>query len=169
MKFYKAVVMIVLVIAVSLSSPVIYTKDHSSNPVMKSSTVSGTTASDRNAILQKIDLQVKKIKNRINFNFNKDYYDEDIPVFRHFENGIEQELFTQYYLYYDEQGKLIYADIAHYRGALYSIYYHNDELLHVEAGSVNSDMADVEAVIKKDPDYAFIQKDNSLCLEHAYQ
>lgn len=124
-------------------------------------------------VMQKIDFQVKKIKDRINF--NKDYYDEDIPVFRHFENGIEQEFYTQYYLYYNEQGKLIYAEITHYRGASYSIYYHKDELLHVEVGPfykgglfINGDMADVETVIKKDSDYAFVLEDNSLCLEYAY-
>lgn len=131
---------------------------------------------DVKSIMQNIDLQVKKIKNRINFNFNKEYYDGDIPVFRHFENGMEQEMFTQYYLYYNEQGKLIYAEITHYRGALYSIYYHKDELLHVEVGSfsyegdlsINGDIADVETVIKKDSDYAFILEDNSLCLRNAY-
>lgn len=50
-------------------------------------------SSDIKNIMQKIDLQVKKIKDRINF--NKDYYNEDLPVFRHFENGIEQELFVK--------------------------------------------------------------------------
>lgn len=132
-------------------------------------------SSDVKSIMQNIDLQVKKIKNRINFNFNKEYYDGDIPVFRHFENGIEQQSFTQYDLYYNEQGKLIYAEITHYRGALYSIYYHKDGLLHVEVGpfyegglSINGDMADVETVIKKDSHYAFILEDNSLCLEYAY-
>lgn len=127
-------------------------------------------------IIRETDFKVKRTKSKKDFDFNRDYYDEDIPVFRHFENVIDHEQFTQYYLYYNEQGKLIYAEIAHYRGALYSIYYHEDELLHVEVGSfskdsdvsVNGDMADVEAVIKKDSHYAFILEDNSLCLEYAY-
>lgn len=134
------------------------------------------TGSDVKSAMREIDLQVKKIENRINFNYNKDYYyDEDIPMFRQFENIIDQETFTHYDLYYNEQGKLIYAEITHYRGPLYSIYYHKDELMHVEVGpfyegglSVNGDMADVEATIKKDSDYAFILEDNSLCLEYAY-
>lgn len=135
-------------------------------------------SSDIKSIMQKIDLQVKKIKNRINFNYNKDYYDEDIPVFRHFENGIEQELFTQYYLYYNEQGKLIYAEIAHYRGALYSIYYHKDELLYTKVGPfsddedelfINGNMQDVEETIGKDSDYEFVRRDISFCLDHAYK
>lgn len=126
-------------------------------------------------IMQKIDFRVEKIKDGINHNFYKDYYDGDVPMFRYFKNGIEQESLTEYCLYYDEQGKLIYADITHYRGASYSIYYYNDELLHVEVGpfyesglSINGDMADVETVIKKDTSYAFVLEDNSLCLEYAY-
>lgn len=127
-------------------------------------------------IMQKVDSRVKTIKDKIKDNFCKDYYDGDVPIFRYFENdNNEQESVTEYGLYYDEQGKLIYADITHYRGALYSIYFYNDELLHTEVGpfsegelSINGDMADVEAVVKKDHSYTFVQEDISFCLEHAY-
>ena len=59
------------------------------------------------------------------------------------------------------------------RDRSYSIYYHNDKLLHVEVGPfikgglfINGNMANVENVIKKDPSFAFVLEDNSLCLEY---
>ncbi len=186
-KLYKVAGSIVLLIIVSSTLFIVYGKN-SPNTDKKSAVVSNTTASDRNDklysdspehlsdeeikdIMQKIDSRVKNVKDRIDRNFNGDHYEGDRLIFRHFENGGEQESFTEYHLYYDEQGKLIYADIAHYRGALYSIYFHNDELLHVEfeGGLSVNGVADVEAVVKKDPSYAFIQEDTSLCLENAYR
>ena len=146
--------------------------------VVNSNVESGDITSVRGDVksaVREIDLQVKKIKNRINYSYDKDYYDGNIPVFRQFENIIDQETYAQYELYYNNQGKLICAEITHYRGPLYSIYYHKDKLLHVEVGpfydggiSVNGDMVDVENAIKKDSHYAFILEDNSLCLEYAY-
>ncbi len=189
MKLYKVVGIIVSIVTVSLVLLVVYMQNNPNNRT-KSTIVSNTKSSYHNDklaldsskqlsdkdiknIMDKTDSRVKKVKDKINQNFYKDHYDGDIPMFRYFENGIGQESFTEYGLYYDEQGKLIYADITHYRGASYSIYYHNEELLHVEVGpffegglSINGDMANVKTVIKRDPDYAFVLEDNSLCLEH---
>mgnify|MGYP001141224642 CR=1 FL=1 len=60
--------------------------------------------------------------------------------------------------------------------ALYSIYFHNNELLHVEVGpslegglSINGGMEEVEAVVKKDSSFNFVQEDISSCLESAYK
>ncbi len=126
--------------------------------------------------MQKIDSRVAKIKNSLNYEYYKDYYDKGILVFRYFKHDFDKELSAEYNLYYDEQGKLIYAEITHYRGVLYSIYFHNDELLHVEVGPffeggpyINGGMENVKAVIKKDSSYAFVLDDISLCLEHAYK
>lgn len=191
MKLYKVVGIIVLFITVSLILFVVYTKNNSNTS--ESVIASNTTPSDKKDklvldsskhlnvkdiknIMREIDSRVKKVNDRLNGEFYKDHYDKDILMFRYFERGVEQESFARYYLYYNEQGKLIYADITHHRGALYSIYFHNDELLHVEVGPfvegglfINGDVANVEAVIKKDPSYDFVMKDNSLCLEYAYK
>ena len=80
-------------------------------------------------------------------------------------------------MYYGENGKLIFAEITHYRGALYSIYFHDDELLHKKIGSfnrtseisINGDLAHVEAVIREDYRYAFVLDDLEICLEYAYE
>lgn len=133
-------------------------------------------AGTKSDIMQKIDSRVKEVNDRVKGELYEDHYDKDILMFRYFENGVEQESLTQYYLYYNEQGKLIYADIAHYRGALYAIYFHNDELLHTKVGPfskggtfIDGDVANVKDVIEKDPDYAFVLEDYSLCLENAYK
>lgn len=191
MRLFKVVGVIVLLFTVLFTSLAVYANEPDAND--KSVMASDTTSSDHNDkllldssehlsdkniknIMQEIDLQVKKTKNRLNFNFYEDYYDGDTIMFRHFNRDVETDSFTEYYLYYNEQGKLIYADITHYRAAAYSIYYYNDELLHVEVGpsyeggvSINGDMADVKAAIKKDPEYAFVLEDHSFCLQHAYK
>ncbi len=189
MKLYKVVGIIVFIIIVSLTLSVLYIKN-APDTSTKSTIVSNNASSDSNDklaldsskhlsdediknIMHKTDSRVKKINDKINYNFYKDYYDGDIPMFRYFNNDMEQESLTEYWLYYDERGKLVYADITHYRGASYSIYYHNDKLLHVEVGPfikgglfINGNMANVENVIKKDPSFAFVLEDNSLCLEY---
>lgn len=160
------------VFLVDINTEEIYKWDLTEDKLNKS-----LSAKDIKSAMQKTDSRVKKVKDRLNGELYKDYYDGDILMFRYFENGTEQESFTAYWLYYDEQGKLIYADITHYRGAAYSIYFYNDELLHVEVGpfsyeddlSINGDMADVKDVIKKDSHYAFVLEDNALCLEYAYK
>lgn len=193
MKSYKIVGVIVLLICVSLTLFLLYAKN-SPNTSPKSVITSNTASPDSNDklvldssehlsakdiknIMREIDSRVKEVNDKLNHEFYKDYYDGDILMYHYFERGVdEQDSYANYHLYYNEQGKLIYADITHYRGALYSIYFHNDELLHVEVGpssegglSINGDMANVKAVIKKDPHYAFVLEDNSLCLEYAYK
>ena len=193
MKLYKLVVVIVLLITVSLTLFGVYAKV-TPNTGSKGVITSNATSSDSDDelsldssmhlsdkdiknIMREIDSRVKEVKGRLNYEFYKDHYDRDIPVFRYFNRGVvEQDSYADYCLYYNEQGKLIYADITHYRGALYSIYFHDDELLHVEVGPfsegglfIKGDMANVKAVIKKDPSYAFVLEDNSLCLEYAYK
>ena len=140
------------------------------------STTPSLSAKDFKNIMRKIDSRVTKVKHITNYEYGKDYYDKDILVYRYFKHVFGKESLAGYDLYYDEQGKLIYAEIAHYRDALYNIYFHNDELLHVEVGPfgdgdpyINGDMANVKSVIKKDPSYSFVLEDLSLCLGHAYK
>lgn len=128
-------------------------------------------------IIHETKSRVRKVKDRINHEYYKDHYDGDILMYRYVERGVESESYTGYDLYYDEKGKLIYADIAHYRDALYSIYFYNDELLHVKMGPssnksrvfINGGMENVKSVIKKRPGYAFVLEDISYCLENAYE
>lgn len=191
MKSYKVVSVIVLLLTVPLILFLADTNKPNAND--KSIMVSNAASADSNNklllesseqyndkdindIMKEIDSKVKEINDRLIGNFYEDYYDGDIIMFRHFNRDAEQESFAEYYLYYNGQGKLIYADIAHYRGALYSIYFHNDELLHVEVGpsyegglSINGNMKDVKAVINKDSSYTFVLEDCSLCLEYAYK
>jgi len=188
----KLYIVVLLLITVPLISFAEHSKN-STNSGTKSDIKSNTTISDSNDkleldssthlsakdienIMQKIDSRVTKVKDSLNYEFYKDHYDRDILVFRYFDHDLDKESFTEYFLYYDEQGKLIYAEITHYRDAAYSIYFHNDELLHVEAGPffdggpyINGDLANVKAVINKVSSYAFVLDDIALCLEHAYK
>ncbi len=172
MKLYKAAGVILLLITVSLTLFLVSTKN-SAGPAPGPDKES---ANDVKNIMGKIDARVKEVKDRLNGEFYRDHYDRDNLMFRYFDRGLEGESLAVYDLYYDEQGKLIYADIAHYRGALYSIYFHNNELLHVEVGpslegglSINGGMEEVEAVVKKDSSFNFVQEDISSCLESAYK
>jgi hypothetical protein len=79
-------------------------------------------------------------------------------------------------LYYNEEGKLIYAEITHYRGATYCIYFHDDELLYTKVGPffdgelfIDGNMKDVEETIGKDSSYEFVRKDILFCLDCAYK
>ena len=171
-KLYKAAGVILLLITVSLTLFLVSTKN-SAGPAPGPDKES---ANDVKNIMGKIDARVKEVKDRLNGEFYRDHYDRDNLMFRYFDRGVEGESLAVYDLYYDEQGKLIYADIAHYRGALYSIYFHNNELLHVEVGpslegglSINGGMEEVEAVVKKDSSFNFVQEDISSCLESAYK
>ena len=185
MKLYKVVGIIISIITVSLvllalciknipdtstkSTIVSNTASPNSNDKLLMDTPKPLSSKDIKNIMKEIDSRVKKVNDRLNYEYYKDYYDGEILIFRNFHCDVDTESFAVYYLYYNEQGKLIYADIAHYRDALYSIYFHNDELLHVEVGSIHGDMAAVKAVIEKDPSFDFVLKDISLCLENAYK
>ena len=127
-------------------------------------------------IMKDADNRVSWIKERIDYKWYEDHFDENDVIYRCFEQGVEGESYTTYFLYYDEHGNLIYAEIVHYRSANYSIYFHNDKLLHVEVGPfhdggsfVNGDISDAQIAIAKDPHYAFILEDLAFCLSHAYQ
>lgn len=135
------------------------------------------SARDVKKLMEEIDSRVKEVKDKINYEWRETHYEGDILMFQCIERGDdEHENYAVYYLYYDKQGKLIYVEITHYRAAAYSIYFHNDELLHMESGpfyeggvSINGNMKDVKDIVKKEPDYAFVLEDISLCLENAYK
>ena len=118
-------------------------------------------------IMQDIDNRVVWVQARIEYKWYEDHYDDDTVIYRSLEQGAEDDSLTSYYLYYDERGKLIYAEIAHYRSALYSIYFHDDQLLHVEVGPfsyagglfIHGDISNVQVVITEDPSYAFVLED----------
>ena len=125
--------------------------------------------------MQDIDNRVSWIKERIDNKWYEDHYEDDTVIFRYFYQGVEGASLTTYYLYYDERGKLIYAEMAHYRGALYSIFFHNDKLFHVQVGPfytggafIDGDISDVQVVITEDSHYAFVLEDLAFCLSHAY-
>lgn len=68
MKLYKVVGVLVLLITVSLTLFALYGKN-SSTTSTKSAIVSSTTTSDRKdikKIMQKIDVRVKKVKDKLN-------------------------------------------------------------------------------------------------------
>jgi len=115
-------------------------------------------AKDVRIMKKEIDARVKTVKDSSNFEYNEDYYDGDILAYKYFEQGsVSEENCAGYHLYYDAQGKLIYAEIIHYRDAHYSIYFYNDELLCTEPETL------AKRVRK-----TFLSKDISLCLEYAY-
>jgi len=126
-------------------------------------------------LLDRIDERVSLVKERINTDWYNEYYEDDIVIYRHFINGVEGETLTGFYMYYDEEGKLVFAEIIHYRAANYSIYFHNNVLLHIEVGPfssggmfINGDINDVQVVTAEDPMYTFVLEDLAFCLSHAY-
>lgn len=138
------------------------------------------------SVMEHIDIRILGIKNNldsftcIDNNEELNYYDGNNLVCRWFYNCFEPESlsgaeFVFYELYYDEYNNLIFADITHYRGPAYSIYFQNNELLHVEVGaatsertSVNGDITALEDAIREDAYLAFVLEDMAICLEHAY-
>ena len=109
----------------------------------------------------------------------KDYYDGNDLVYRSFYQFLDSQSLSsstdsdEYILYFDESGNLIYSDITHYRGPMYSIYFHENMLLHTEVGPfhtggtfVTGSLSDVENVIKEDSSYNFIMDDVAICLEN---
>jgi hypothetical protein len=129
-------------------------------------------------IMQDIDNRVMWINELIDQKWYEDHYDGDTVIYRYFDKGVdEDESLTLYDLYYDERGKLIYADIAHYRDVHYSIYFHDNLLLHVELGHFQyaggsfkgGDISNVQVIISEDPFYTFVLEDLAFCLSHAYK
>jgi hypothetical protein len=147
------------------------------SPNESSADVSNPLTSDAvKSIMQDIDNRVSWIKVHIDHQWYDDHYEGDTAIYRYFAQGVEDDSVTTYFLYYDKYGKLIYSEIAHYRAALYSIFFHSNELLYVEVGPfhaggtfINGNISDVQTVIAEDPSYAFVLEDLAFCLSHAYQ
>lgn len=83
-----------------------------------------------------------------------------------------------YSMYYDDNKKLIYANVVHYRGPNYSIYFNHDELLYVEMTGavfarddlyVKGGMKELKEGIKTDDNFSFILTDIENCLNYAYK
>ncbi len=82
----------------------------------------------------------------------EDYRIEGTLVKRYFYIEIENEYDAAdiYELYYDDDGSLIYAEIAHYRSFLYSAYFDKDELVYVyfdESSELNGDYKHIEYAV----------------------
>ena len=139
---------------------------------------SGAISTDaKRKIMQDINSRVSWIKKLIDNQWYYDHYYFDGVIYRYFCKGIEDNSLITYYFYYDEYEKLIYAEIAHYRTALYSISFHSNELFHVKVGPfdysggafIDGNISDVQIVIAENPSYAFVLEDLAFCLSHAYQ
>lgn len=129
-------------------------------------------------IIRKIDERVSWIiKNEesqiaTEYESFEDFRIQSELVRRYFVLEYVQDEPTIYYLYYDNCGSLIFAEIAHYRSYLYSIYFDKDELLYVywdENSNLNGDLANVESLIEEDSNYSVILDDVKEILEYAYK
>lgn len=102
----------------------------------------------------------------------EDFHIQSELVRRYFVLEYVQSEPTTYYLYYDNCGALIYAEIAHYRSYLYSIYFDKDEVLYVyweENLNLNGDLAYVESHIEENSNYSVILDDVKEIFEYAYR
>jgi len=92
-----------------------------------------------------------------------DTYDGNALVCRYFSlesNDSHPDVAGAYSLYYDENGKVIYAEIAHYRSLMYNLYFTADTLLHaVIDGQIADDNEDM---------LTHISIDIPTCLDNAY-
>ena len=162
----------------SASSLVATSNDNASNIAVFDSLTSDTAdaADTAEKIMSNIDNRVSWIKDRIDHHWYNDYYDDDTVIYRYFDCDAGSDSFTTYDSYYNELGKLIYVEIAHYRAAQYSIFFNNNKLLHLAVGPfsysggpfINGDISDVQTVVADDPSYAFVLEDLAFCLCHAY-
>lgn len=108
-----------------------------------------------------------------------DYYNENQLVLRKIFYKFSDEPYSPYAwyeLYYNEFEKVIYADIFHYRAAVYDMYFHNSLLLYTEVGPfktggtfVNGDINQIEEAISKEEFFIFVLQDIEICLEYAYK
>jgi len=130
----------------------------------------------KSEIMKDIDKRVSWIEKRINHQWYNEHRDGNITIYKYIDYDADEESFSVS-LYYNDEGKLIYAVITHYRAEVYSIYFDNDELLYVEVGPYSIDggvyieggITDVQVAITKYPHYAFVLNDLAICLSHAYQ
>ena len=90
-----------------------------------------------------------------------DYYDGESLVYR--EGAEHYDLIEGaiiYNLYYDDGGRLIYADLALYRGPFYYIYFENDTFIRLAVGEPTNESVQV---LNNSMIYAI-----ELCLKNAY-
>lgn len=103
----------------------------------------------------------------------RDYRDENNLVCRNFYLNADKEpqdgTFTGFYLYYDEEGKIIYGEVGHYRSTVFNVYFQNDEILHIDFEPIKGELAYILATIEESKEYSFILDDISICLENAYK
>ena len=134
--------------------------------------ISGTV----DTVIKCIDSRVSSIKAELKNYWYNDYFDGDIRIFHSIYTGSDDDDSTAFFeMYYDENGKLIFVEITHYRYAQYSIYFQNDALFYVKVGpftsdgvSISGNLDDVKTAIEKDEQFAFVLEDIAVCLESAY-
>lgn len=144
-------------------------------------------------LIEKIDERVSYVDEKKNYNWYDDCYEDDKLIYRRafYEKEMEYddngELIGDWYydrtndtyygedvlysMYYDENEKLIYADIRHYRSINYSIYFDDDKLLYVILGDIADidGMKEVKKFIKNDESYTYIITDIDNSLKYAYE
>lgn len=91
-----------------------------------------------------------------------DYYDGDSLVYRRgYEYYDKIEVDVAYYLYYNIEGRLIFAYIIQYRHPSYCIYFYNDTAIRLIQGERENEE---ETVVDEDMTHAV-----TLCLGNAYK
>lgn len=162
-------------------------KNKSTNESVQSNENEPTSRTVDNAmsIMDNIDARVSWIKENLgNLTFRdeydcEDYFDGNHLAYRKFYKIVDcptatsEEDDNEYILYYDKNGKWIYADIIRYRAAVYSMYIKDNDIFHVEVGpfetggiAINGDLADVINFVKKNTDFGFVLEDYGICLEN---
>lgn len=97
----------------------------------------------------------------------RDYYDDDILVYRRGEVKYYDKIegCILYYLYYDKEGRLIYADIVQYRHPYYCIYFYNDKYGDKFIRLITGERTNKEEVFLDELMINAIK----LCFENAYE
>ena len=149
--------------------------------------VKGMVLKSQKAILQEINERVSWINENAEQSAKEEFSDDNadygytqyinnILVCRYFSYYFDHERFAVYVLYYSESGQLIYADISHYRGTMYSIYFQNDELFYVDVESsigketsIRGGMEEINNAIETSDEYSFVLEDIRVCLAYAYK
>ncbi len=185
MKYRKYALLGLIVVGISLSA-FIYSKSKDRTIVVEKSNLESLT----NVLLElrespnfqlalkvgQIDKRVASTKEKLNSDYYREFYEENVLIYRFAEYYVDDETKIFFDLYYDDLGKLIFADITHYRGAAYTMYFENDELLYVNVGPFSTDsniyakggIKEVNEAIAKDNHYSYILEDIDLCLNYAY-
>ena len=126
------------------------------------------TATDIEDIIQSIDDRVSWIfENYRDFVYiraeeRNDFYDNDLLAYRLGDEYLGKfDEIVSYDLFYDIDGRLIYAEIPQYRQTSYSIYFHNDTLIRYVAGYLG--------VIEEENLDDYMINTVEICLENAYE